>query len=214
MNSAKAGLARPIRLVACEMRGNARSMGIAGFGPIIACALALFPCAVPAAQQLLAAQSEVAFVSRQMGVPVRGKFERFSGKVDVDPARPEGGQVWFTVDLSSVVIGTAEAVAELKKPDWFDVAKFPSATFRSSRIQSLGNGKIEVTGRLTIKGVSHEIHVPMTLVQQGGLLKVGGEFTIRRLDYRIGAGEWGDTSLVANEVVVTPRLTLKADPGP
>lgn len=179
-----------------------------------ACALVLLPCAASAATQLLPALSEVAFVSRQMGVPVQGKFERFGGKVDVDPARPEGGKVSFTVDLSSVEIGTADAVAELKKADWFDVAKFPSATFRSTRIQALAAGKVDVTGMLTIKGISHEIHVPMTLVRQGELLKVGGEFTIRRLDYRIGAGEWGDTSLVANDVVVRPRLTLKVVPGP
>lgn len=182
--------------------------------PVAACALTLLAGMASAAQQLLPAQSEVAFVSRQMGVAVQGKFERFGGEVDVDPARPEGGKVSFTVDLSSVEIGTTEAVAELKKADWFDVAKFPSATFQSTRIVALGAGKVEVTGRLTIKGVSHEIHVPMTIVRQGELLKIGGEFTIRRLDYRIGAGEWGDTRLVANDVVVRPRLTLKAQAGP
>lgn len=179
-----------------------------------ACALVLLPCRVSAEQRLLPAQSEIAFVSRQMGVPVQGKFERFDGRVNVDPARPEAGKVWFTVDLSSVAIGNADAVAELKKADWFDVAKFPSATFQSNGIRSLGNGKLDVTGMLTIKGISHEIHVPMTLAQQGDLLRVGGEFTIKRLDYRVGAGEWGDPGLVSNEVTVRPRLTLKGSPAP
>lgn len=182
--------------------------------PATACVLALVPCMASAAQQLVPTQSEVAFVSKQMGVPVQGKFERFDGHVNVDPARPEAGKVSFTVDLSSVMIGTAEAVAELKKPDWFNVAKFPSATFQSSSIKSLGNGKVDVIGKLTIKGISNEVHVPMTFAPQGDTLKASGEFTIKRLDYQIGAGEWGDTSLVSNDVIVRPRLILKGAPAP
>ena len=177
-----------------------------------AVAFAVAPPTASAAQKIVPAQSEVSFVSKQMGVPVQGKFERFDGQVNIDPARPESGRVSFTVDLSSVAIATAEAVAELKKPDWFGVAKFPAATFQSSSIKSLGNNRIDVIGKLTIKGITNEIHVPMTLAQQGGTLKASGEFTIKRLDYKIGAGEWGDTSLVANEVVVKPRLTLQGVP--
>ncbi len=177
-------------------------------------ALACAPVIASAAQKIVAGQSEVAFTSKQMGVPVQGKFERFEGQVNVDPAKPESGKVSFTVDLASAAIGTAEAAAELKKPDWFHVAKFPSASFQSGSIKSLGSGKIDVTGKLTIKGIVNEIHVPMTLVQQGDILKVSGEFTIKRLDYKIGAGEWGDTSLVANEVLVKPRLTIQGAPTP
>ncbi len=187
------------------------------FHPVIratACALFVIPAIASAAQKLVPGQSEVAFVSKQMGVPVQGKFERFDGQVNVDPAKPETGNVSFTVDLASAAIATAEAAAELKKSEWFNVTKFPSASFQSSSIKSLGNGKIDVIGKLTIKGISNEIHVPMTLAQQGGSLKVNGEFTIKRLDYKIGAGEWGDTSLVANEVLVKPRLTIQGTPAP
>ena len=184
--------------------------------PALACSLAfaLMPTLASATQKIVPGQSEVAFVSKQMGVPVQGRFERFDGQVNVDPARPESGKVSFTVDLASAAIGTTETLTELKKPDWFDVAKFPSASFQSSSIKSLGNGKIDVTGKLTIKGISNEIHVPMTLAQQGDALKISGEFTIKRLDYKIGAGEWGDTSLVANEVLVKPRLTIQGPATP
>lgn len=175
---------------------------------VLAC-LAVLPLVSLAAQKMVPAQSEVAFVSKQMGVPVQGKFERFDGTINVDPAKPESGKVAFTVDLGSVVIGTPETLVELKKPEWFDTAKSPSATFRSTSIKSLGAGRVDVVGQLTIKGIAKEVHVPMTLVQAGDTLKANGEFTIKRLDYRIGAGEWGDTSLVADEVVVRPRLTVQ-----
>ena len=167
-----------------------------------------------AAQTIVAAQSDVAFVSKQMGVSLQGKFTRFDGQINVDPAKPESGKVSFTVDLTSASIGTAETTNELKKPEWFDTAKAPGASFQSTGIKAQGAGKIDVVGKLTIKGVSKEIHVPMTLTQQGDVLKADGEFTIKRLDYGIGAGEWGDTSLVANEVVVRPRLTVRGTATP
>jgi len=172
----------------------------------------LLPAAAIAAQKIVPAQSEVTFVSKQMGVPVQGRFERFDGTIDVDPARPESGKVSFIVDLGSASVGTADTATELKKPEWFDVAKSANATFQSTSIKAVGAGRIEVVGKLTIKGVSNEVHVPMTLVQQGDVLKANGEFTIRRLDYKIGAGEWGDTSLVANEVLVRPHLTVQGTP--
>ncbi len=184
------------------------------FGASFATVLATVAPPAVSAQKLVVAESEVGFVSKQMGVPIQGKFERFDGRIAVDAAKPETGKVAFTVELGSAAIGTPQTLTELKKPEWFDVGRFPTATFESSSIKSTGAGKIDVVGKLTIKGVSKEIHVPMTLVQQGDKLKAGGEFTVRRLDYRIGAGEWGDTGLVADEVLVRPRLTVQGSATP
>jgi len=165
-----------------------------------------------AAQKLVPAQSEIAFVSKQMGSQIPGKFEKFDGQISVDVAKPETGKVSFTVDLASAAIGSPDTLTELKKPEWFDTGKTPTATFQSTSIKAAGPGKIEVAGKLTIKGVTRDVVVPMTLTQQGDVLKASGEFTIKRLDYKIGAGEWGDTSLVANEVLVKPRLTVQGTP--
>ncbi len=180
----------------------------------IAVLVLMLPSICEAAQKLVAAQSEIGFVSKQMGVPVQGKFERFDGQIDVDPAKPEAGRVAFSVELASAAVGTADTVVELKKPEWFDVGKFPTATFQSTSIKATGPGKVDVVGKLTIKGITSEVHVPMTLVRQGDLLKADGEFTVKRLDYRIGAGEWGDTGLVANEVLVRPHLTVQGSATP
>jgi len=167
---------------------------------------------VEAAQKLVPAQSEITFVSKQMGSQIPGKFEKFDGQISVDVAKPETGKVSFTVDLASAAIGSSDTLAELKKPEWFDTGKTPTATFQSTSIKAAGPGKIEVAGKLTIKGVTRDVVVPMTLTQQGDVLKASGEFTIKRLDYKIGAGEWGDPSLVANEVLVKARLTVQGTP--
>ncbi|MFA6616175.1 MAG: YceI family protein, partial [Hydrogenophaga sp.] len=77
----------------------------------------LAPLAAQAQQQIVPAQSEIGFVSRQMGVPVDGTFHKFDAQVAFDPKHPATAKIGFTIDLASASIGTAETEAELVKPD-------------------------------------------------------------------------------------------------
>ena len=160
------------------------------------------------AQQVIAAGSEIAFTSKQMGVPVDGKFRKFDAKVAFDPKKPEAATIGFAIDLASVSLGAAETEAEVVKPDWFDTRKFPQATFQSSAVKAAGAGKYEVAGKLTIKGATQNVVVPVALVQAGGTTTATGAFVIKRLDFRIGDGDWKDTSMVANDVQVRFKLAL------
>lgn len=160
------------------------------------------------AQQVQAAGSEIAFTSKQMGVPVDGKFRQFAAQVAFDPKKPEGAKIAFTVDLASVSLGAAEVEAEVVKPDWFDTKRFPQASFQSTAVKAAGPGKYEVAGNLTIKGASQSVNVPVTLVQAGAATTATGAFVIKRLDYKIGDGDWKDTSMVANDVQVRFKLAL------
>lgn len=177
------------------------------FAPVVLAA-ALVASAPAVAQQLLPAQSEIAFTSRQMGVPVDGRFRTFDAQVKFDPKKPEAGSVAFTVDLASISMGAPESEAEVVKAPWFDTARFPRATFASSAIKAVGPGRYEIAGKLGIKGVQRDVVVPVALTQAGGTTTASGSFVIRRLDFRIGDGEWSDTSLVANDVQVRFRLAL------
>lgn len=161
-----------------------------------------------AQQKLVPAQSEIGFVTRQMGVPVDGKFRKFDAQLAFDPKQPTAAKIGFTIDLGSASIGTAETEAELLKPDWFDTKKFPQATFTSTGVKPTGAGKFEVTGSLAIKGKQQPVTVPVTLVQTGALTTASGAFLLKRLDFKIGDGDWGDTSIVANDVQVKFKLTL------
>lgn len=161
-----------------------------------------------AAAKLIPAQSEIAFVSKQMGVPVQGQFKKFDAQVAFDPKKPETGKIAFAIDTGSATIGDRDTDAEMKKPDWFDIAKFPQATFQSTTIKALGGGKFEVAGKLAIKGSSRDVVVPVTLTQSGGTSTAAGAFAIKRLEFKIGAGDWGDPSMVADEVQVKFKLAL------
>ena len=161
-----------------------------------------------AQQKLGPAQSEIAFTSKQMGVPVDGKFRKFDANVAFDPKRPEAAKIGFTIDIGSATLGSAETEAELVKPDWFNTTLFPKATFQSGAVKASGPGKFEVAGKLTIKGSSHDVVVPVALAQAGSNTTASGSFTIKRLDFKIGDGDWKDTSMVANDVQVKFKLTL------
>ena len=160
------------------------------------------------AQQVVAAQSDISFTTRQMGVPVDGKFRKFEAQVAFDPKQPAAAKIAFTIDLASTSIGTAETEAELVKPDWFNTPKFPKATFTSTGVKALGAGRFEIAGTLGIKGATQPVTVPVTLTQSGGATTANGAFTVKRLDFRIGVGEWKDVSVVADEVQVKFKLAL------
>ena len=175
--------------------------------PLVALAAALL--AGPAlAQQVIPAQSEIAFVSRQMGVPVEGKFKQWSAQIAFDPKNAAAGKVGFTIQTGSASFGSPETDAEVPKAPWFNVAKVPTASFASSTIKPLGGGRFEVSGTLSIKGSSQPAMVPVSVTQTGGTSTASGSFTIRRLDFKIGEGEWTDTSMVANDVTVKFKLAL------
>lgn len=161
-----------------------------------------------AQQKLVPAQSEISFVSKQMGVPVEGRFKKFDAQVTFDPAKPEASKMAFTIDVASASFGSPETDAELPKAAWFSTAKFPQATFQSSSVKGAGPGKIEVTGKLTIKGNVRDVVVPVVLTQAGPTTTATGTFVLKRLAFKIGEGEWTDTSMVADDVQVKFKLAL------
>ena len=160
------------------------------------------------AQQVVPAQSEVGFVSKQMGVPVEGKFKQWTAKIAFDPKKPEAGSVAFTIQTGSASFGAAEIDGEVPKAEWFNAVKFPQASFASSAIKPLGGGKFEVRGKLAIKGATQDVVVPLTVTQAGAASTAVGSFVIKRLDFKIGEGDWADTSMVANDVTVKFKLAL------
>ena len=154
---------------------------------------------------------DVRFVSKQMNVPVEGKFSKFKASVAFDPTRLDQSKAQFEVDLASINMGLDEAETEVKGPAWFDTARFPVATFASSSVKALGGNKYEAAGKLTIKGITRDVVAPFTLTPKpGGTNDVAGALVIKRLDYKIGDGTWSDTDTVANEVEIRFKLSLPA----
>ncbi|MBK7662665.1 MAG: YceI family protein [Sterolibacteriaceae bacterium] len=155
-------------------------------------------------------QSRVAFVSKQMGVPIDGEFRKFSARLSFDPAKPEAGRARIDIDMASIDAGSAEANEEVVGKNWFNVRQFPTAGFVSTGVRPLGGGKFEVAGTLTIRDKTREVLAPFTMTAQAATVQFDGSFVINRADFGIGRGVWADFDTVANEVQIKFKLVAAA----
>lgn len=160
--------------------------------------------------RLVVEKSRIGFIFRQMNVPVEGRFTKFSAEIDLDPARPESGKARVDIDLAGVDAGSADADDTLKDNAWFHTAAFPRATFVADTIRPLGGGRFEARGPLTLKGIRRDMAMVFTLRNEAGGAWIEGGFTLPRLQFKVGEGEWADTDTVANEVEVRFKLFLLA----
>ena len=153
------------------------------------------------------AKSSVAAVFKQMNVPVEAKFKSFTATIDYDAARPEASKASVDIQTASMDLGDAEYNREVAKKEWFNTAQFPKASFVSTSIKPAGAGKLNVAGKLTIKGKTADVAFPLTVKTEAGKQVFEGQLPIKRLAFNIGEGEWKDTSMVADEVVIKFRVT-------
>lgn len=161
------------------------------------------------AQGVLIDRSEIRFLSKQMGVNVEGRFRRWKANIALLPKNPEASKADFEIDLASIDLASDEAEAEVKQSLWLDTAKFPVAKFVSREVRDAGVDKYEVAGALTIKGVTRETIVPVSVKKDAkGNNVAEGSFLLRRLDFNVGNGACADPSAVANEVIVRVRMVL------
>jgi len=159
---------------------------------------------------LLPQRSSVGFKVTEMGVPVNGGFSRFSAKLRFDPAHPEAASLVVDIDIASINAGSSEANDMAVSPSWFDSKRFATARFVSKSVKALGGGRYQAVGDLVIKGRSLSMAVPFTFVEQAGVGHFDGRLPIKRTDFAIGAGEWADPSLVANEVEIVFHIEAAA----
>ena len=170
--------------------------------------------------------SSVGFAVKHMMVStVRGSFKKFEGKLHIDEQTPSNSQVDVTVYTDSIDTGEQNRDGHLKSADFFDTANFPTATFKSTRVEKLNDEKFRVIGDLTIRGVTREVPLDVELTGQGrdmqGQRRAGFEVTgsINRKEFGLNwnvaleAGGWlvSDTiKLVIDAQVFEPAAVAPA----
>ncbi len=160
--------------------------------------------AVASAVSLDPKASRFSVVFTQMGVPVEAEFRRVDATIAFDPAAPEQARAEVTVAVDSFDLGDPSYNQEILKPEWFDAAQYPTARFVTDSVEATGD-QLVAHGKLTVKGHTEAVSVPLQVSEQDGLRLFSGEFPISRLAYGIGANEWKDTDLVADQVIVRFR---------
>lgn len=171
--------------------------------------LLAFVATAAAAQGVVVDKSDISFVTKQMGANVEGRFRKWKANVVFKPQALASSKAEFDIDLASIDFASEEFEAEVRGAAWFDTAKFPVARFASTSIKDLGGGRYEMAGRFTLKGITRDVVVPVTVrADAAGNRLAEARFTLKRLDHKVGDGLWADTDVVANEVVVAVRMTL------
>jgi len=117
--------------------------------------------------QIDPAHTNVSFSVRHMMISnVRGEFTKVSGTVEGDEKTPTQAVITATIDAASIDTREAKRDAHLKSPDFLDVAKYPTITFKSKKIEPAGAGQFKVTGDLTLHGVTREVVLDVSDVTQ------------------------------------------------
>lgn len=152
--------------------------------------------------------SKVDFVASKVTRSHNGSFKQFAGTIDLVNNSAEQSIVNISIDTGSVITDEADLTAHLKTPDFFDVAKYPKATFVSTRIEpnTSGGGTHNVTGNFDLHGVKKSISFPATIQIAPDNVTVTAEFSINRKDFGINYPGKAD-DLIRDGVVI--KLTLK-----
>jgi polyisoprenoid-binding protein YceI len=159
---------------------------------LLAAALAVASPAVAAETYTFdKAHTTVGFQVRHIFTMVGGKFNDFAGTIQIDRAKPDSSTVEFTIQAGSIFTNDAKRDEHLRSADFFDVPSHPAITFKSTSVKPAGNTLYHVTGNLTMRGVTKQITLPVTLLGEGkdpwGNDKIGFEtaITLNRKDYGI-----------------------------
>ena len=198
---------------------------------ILAAAILTFACANPAANkpkatignavpesetskpanaetlQITPENSKIDFVAAKVTRSHNGSFKRFNGTIDLAENAPEKSRVTIDVETNSVVTDEGDLTKHLQTPDFFDVAKFPKATFTSTKIEPSGGSNYNVTGNFDLHGVKKSITFPATIEVAPDKATVNAEFAINRKDWGLTYPGKAD-DLIREGVVINLSLNV------
>jgi len=161
------------------------------------------------------AHSEATFQVRHMMSKVSGKFDDFSGKINIDRAKPSASSVEFNIKAASVNTGVSDRDNHLRTAEFFDAARCPELTFKSTSIVATKKKDVyDVTGDLTMRCVTKHITIPVEFNGFGkdpwGNERAGFSLTttVNRKDYGINWNKALDNGgfLLSDDVTINVNL--------
>jgi polyisoprenoid-binding protein YceI len=162
--------------------------------------------------------SEAAFQVRHLISKVRGRFTDFEGTIAIDEEHPEHSSVEATIQATSIDTSQADRDTHLRSADFFSVEQFPTLTFKGTRVVLSGPETFQVTGDLTIRGVTKSVMVPVRFLgiakDPWGKERAGfeAEFRINRKDFGLTWNAALETGgfLVGDEVTISLSVEATA----
>ena len=173
---------------------------------------ATFAIAGPAAAaDYVQSSGALSFASEYQGETFVGLFPDFSTTLSFDPASPQDAKLDVTIPLASADTKNGDRDSTLKTADFFNVAAFATARYTASGFRPLGDDRYATDGTLELRGVRKPVTLTFTWTP-GDRPVLSGKATVKRLDFGVGGGDWGDLSIIPNDVAVSTRVTFRPAP--
>ena len=171
--------------------------------------LSLSAVASVAADPIRIAGTDVQFTVTKLGFSdVTGHFRDFNADITYDASDPARSVVRWRVRVASVDTGERDRDRSIQGPDYFAAAQFPELTFTSRTVRADGDRRLNVTGDLSIRGVTRSVTVPVVIDQQNGRRMFTTDFELDRYDFNVRGG-----SVMSRLIGRTVRVHLSAIEG-
>lgn len=149
--------------------------------------------------------SKIHFTIRNFGINTGGDFTGLKGSVNFDPKTPASAAIDVSVDASTIDTDNKTRDAHLKKEEYFNVEKFPTLHYKSTRISGTASGGYTAEGTITIKGTSKKISFPFTAMAREGGYQFECNFELNRRDFEVG----GSSAVMSDNLKVTISVLAK-----
>ena len=164
--------------------------------------------ATTAPRWIQAPGSSLTFTFDQAGAASKGTFKQFNTELVYDEKSPTTGSLSVKVPIASIDTQDQERNDMLVGADLFDAQKYPTAQYTASSLAHTAAGGLEAVGKLTLRGVTKDLRLPLKIVPTASGLELSGATSIKRLDYGVGQGDWQSTEGVADEVKIQYKVAL------
>lgn len=155
-----------------------------------------------------AGTGSLAFFFMQGGAENHGSFKQFATELNYDPKNSAAGSLKVTVQTASLDTQDKDRNDTLAGADLFDVKKYPTAQYTANSFAKRADGQLEAIGKLTLRGVTQDLRVPLTIHETANGVELSGAVTLKRLDFGIGQGEWQATEMVGDDVKLQYKVPL------
>ena len=152
------------------------------------------------------------FTFTQYGQDITGHFDTWNADIAFDAQDLANSAVTVTIDIASIKTGAPDRDTQAKGNEWFDVKSHPKATFTSESFEELSPNHYRVQGRLSLHGVQLPLNFPFSLnfsenKNKENQANFASQFTLDRLKFNIGQGQWESTDAIGNTVKITTNIT-------
>jgi polyisoprenoid-binding protein YceI len=158
--------------------------------------------------KIISKDSSLVFSATQNDAPVKGTFQRFTGKIQFDPADLKSSHIEIAVDLTSVKTGDSQVADTLKSADWFNTGAFPKAVFKAASFVKTGDKTYQANGTLTLRDKTQPLVLNFILKNYSDSKALAtGSAIIKRTQFGVGQGDWSKTDAIKDDVQVEFMLS-------